>query len=130
MSFRNMRSVNPSAMARTPAAMPREETVIKLKAVTPRFPESKEEALQLNEDLERMGCTQLRHRPWGLKSVHMLRKLKTGAPNQFVGTLRAKPNMWTTVTWRKTYGFGPDGKGFCARNQDFTPGRFFRSGLQ
>ena len=25
---------------------------------------------------------------------------------------------------RKTYGFEPDGKGFCARNEDFTPGRF------
>ena len=54
----------------------------------------------------------------------MLRELKTGAPNQFVGTLWAKPNMWTPITWRKTYGFEPDGKGFCARNEDFTPGRF------
>ena len=32
--------------------------------------------------------------------------------------------MWTAVTWRKTYGFGPDGNGFCAGNEDFTPGRF------
>ena len=54
----------------------------------------------------------------------MLRELKTGAPNQFVGILRAKPNMWTAVTWRKTYGFGPDGNGFCARNKDYTLGRF------
>ena len=54
----------------------------------------------------------------------MLKELKTGAPNQFESTIRAKPNMWTTVTWRKTYGFGPDGAGFCARNEDFTPGRF------
>ena len=50
--------------------------------------------------------------------------MKTGAPNQFAGTLRAKPTMWTAVTWKKTYGFGPDGNRFCARNEDFTLGRF------
>ena len=54
----------------------------------------------------------------------MLKEFKTGALNHFVGTLRVKPNMWTAITWRKTYGFGSNGNGFCARNKDFTPGRF------
>ena len=85
-------------MVRTPTAAPQEETIIKLKAVTPCFPASNEEALQLEEDLERMGCVQLLHRPCGLKSDYMLRELKVGAPNQFMGTLRARPNMWTAVT--------------------------------
>ena len=53
-----------------------------------------------------------------------MRELKTGAPNQFESTIRAKPNMWIVVTWKKTFGFGPDGAGFCAWNEDFTPSRF------
>ena len=32
--------------------------------------------------------------------------------------------MYTTVTWRKTYGFEPDGNGFRTRNKDFILGRF------
>ena len=45
-----------SAIVRTPtAAAPEKE--IAIKAVTPRFPASDEEALQLEEDLGRMGCS-------------------------------------------------------------------------
>ena len=59
----------PSAMARTPtAAASQGETSIKIKAVMPRCPASDEEALQLEEGLERMECLQLMHQPWGLKS--------------------------------------------------------------
>ena len=39
--------------------------------------------------------------------------------------LRARPNLWVANQWRKTYGFSADGNGFCARNEDFTQGRFF-----
>ena len=116
----------PSAMARTPiAAAPQGETFIKIKAVMPRFPESDEEALQLQEELERMGCSQLMHWPWSLKSKHMLWELRVGSPNQFGGTLRARPNQWTSIAWRKTHKFGPDGNRneICARNEDFTQGR-------
>ena len=41
------------------SAASREEAAIKLKAITPRFPENKEEATQLDQDLERMVCAQL-----------------------------------------------------------------------
>ena len=85
-------------MMRTPTTAPREETNIKLKAVTRRFLATDEEVLQLEEDLERMGCVQVLHRSWGLKSEYMFRELKVRAPNQFVGTLWAGPNMWTAVT--------------------------------
>ena len=49
-----------SAMVRTPtAAVPEGGTSIKIKVVTPRFSASDEEALQLEEALGRMGCSQL-----------------------------------------------------------------------
>ena len=63
IAFRNRGSINLSAMMKAQAATSREEAAIKLKAITPRFPENKEEAMQLNQDLERMGCAQLRHKP-------------------------------------------------------------------
>ena len=112
-------------MARTPtAAAPEEETSIKIKAVTPRFAESDVEALQLEEDLERMGCLQLLNRPWGVKSEYMIRELRVGTPNQFAGTLQALPNQWTSMAWRKTYGFGSDGDGICTWKEDFTQGKY------
>ena len=85
-------------MVRTPAAAaPEEGIAIKIKAVMPCFPASDEKVLQLEEDLRQMGCSQLMHRPWGLKSEYMLRELRVGAPNQFTGTLRARPNQWTSL---------------------------------
>ena len=51
-------------MVRTPtAAASEEKVVIKIKAVAPRFADSDVAALQLEEDLERMGCLQLLNRP-------------------------------------------------------------------
>ena len=80
------------AMVRTPTvAAPEKKVAIKIKAVMPRFTESDVEALQLEEDLERMGCLQLLNRPWGVKSEYMIRELRVGAPNQFARTLRARP---------------------------------------
>ena len=84
-----------------------------MKAITPRFPATEEEVAELDQDLVKMGCGQLRHRSWNLWDIHMVKELKVGAPNQFESTIRAKPNMSTALTWRKTYGFGPDGVGFC-----------------
>ena len=72
---------NLSAMTRAQFVASREEAAIKLKAITLRFPANEEEAMELDQDLEKMGCGQLRHRPWGLRSVHMVKELKAGAPN-------------------------------------------------
>ena len=82
----------PSAMTRTPAAEQEEKVSIKIKAVTPRLPKDDKEALQLDEDLERIECAQLRHRPWRLKDEYMIRELKVGVLNQYGGILRARPN--------------------------------------
>ena len=101
-------------------AVPEEKVVIKIKAVMPRFADSDVEALQLEEDLERMGCLQLLNQPWGVRSEYMIREVRVGGPNQFAGILRARPNLWTATAWRKTYGFGLDNDGICSRKEDFT----------
>ena len=44
-------------MVKTPTtAMPEEEVVIKMKVITPRVREADLEMLQLEKDLDRMGC--------------------------------------------------------------------------
>ena len=110
-------------MVKTPMiATPEEGVSIKMKAVTPRVPETYLETLQLEEDLNRMGYMQLLNRPWGLKSEYMLRELRVGAPYKYKATLRARPNQWTAMAWRKAYNFAQEGKGLCAWNEDFTQG--------
>ena len=84
----------PVAMVKTPmAATPEEGISIKMKAVTPRFPETDLELLQLEEDLDRMGCVQLLSWPWALKSEYMLWELRAGAPYKFKATLRARSSQ-------------------------------------
>ena len=68
-------------MMRKPAAEQEEKVSIKIKKVTPRLPKDKKEELQLDEDLERIGCAQLRHRPWRLKGEYMIREIRAGASN-------------------------------------------------
>ena len=64
-----------------------------MKAITPRFPATEKEAGELDQDVIKMGCGQLQHRPWGLRDAHMVKELKVGALNQFESTIRAKLNM-------------------------------------
>ena len=69
------RNKTPTAMVRTPvAAELAEEYTIKVKGITPRYPETDVEMVQLEEDSDRMGCLNLLNRPWGLKSEYMSRK--------------------------------------------------------
>ena len=77
-------------MVKTPASAAQEKAVIKMKAVTPHFPESDLELVELQEDLDRMGYIQLLSKPWALKSEYMLRELHVGAPYKFKATLRAQ----------------------------------------
>jgi hypothetical protein len=86
-----------------------EEYSIKVKAITPRYPETDSEMVQLEEDLDRMGCLNLLRRPWGLKSEYMIKEVRMGAPYIFQTTLRARPNQWTAIRWRQVYAFGTEG---------------------
>ena len=111
-------------MVKTPAAAAQEKAVIKMKAVTPHFPESDLELVELQEDLDRMGYIQLLSKPWALKSEYMLREILVGGPYKFKTTLRARPSQWTALAWRGAYGFGTNEQRVCGRGEDFTVGRF------
>jgi hypothetical protein len=100
------------------------EFTVKAKAITPRNPDSDQEMIELREDLERMGCNELLSRPWGLKSEYMIVEVKLGTPHKFQGTIRAQPNQWTAMKWRKVYEFGTQGEGICTRNEDHASGKF------
>ena len=93
-------------MVKTPAVVElAEEYSIKVKAITPCYPETDSEMVQLEEDLDRMGCLNLLRRPWGLKSEYMIKEVRMGAPYIFQTTLRARPNQWTAIRWRQVYAF-------------------------
>ena len=101
-----------------------EEFSIKVKAITPRFPETDAAMVQLEEDLDMMRCLNLLTWPWGLKSEYMIREVKMGAPYKFQATLRARPNQWTAVRWRQVYAFRTEGKGLCTRREDHSTDKF------
>ena len=112
-------------MVKTPVAAELvEECAIKVKTITPRFPETDAAMVQLEEDLDMMGCLNLLTRPWGLKSEYMIKEVKMGAPYLFQTTLRARPNQWTAVRWRQVYAFGTEEKGLCTRGEDHSTGKF------
>ena len=101
-----------------------EEYSIKVQGITPRYPETDTEMVQLEEDLARMGCLNLLRRPWGLKSEYMIKEVRMGAPYIFQTTLRARPNQWTAIRWRQVYAVGTEGKGLCTRGEDYSTGKF------
>ena len=114
-------------MVKTSAAAANEKVVIKMKAITPVFPESDLGLVELQEDLDRMDCVQLMSKPWSLKSEYMLQEILVGGLYKFKTTLRARPSQWTALAWRGAYGFGTKGQGVCGRGEDFTVGRFHHS---
>ena len=85
---------------------------ISLKALVPVIPKTLTALRQeLEENLTRIGCVGLLNKPWNIKDEEMVRELVEGAPNQFDHTIRCKPEKWTTLAWRETYGFKLEGYG-------------------
>ena len=82
---------------------------------------------ELEEDLDRIGCTGLLNKLWNIKDEGMMRELIQGAPNHFDLTVRGKPEKWTTVAWREAYGFKPDGYGWVSRTKKYIVGQFSKS---
>ena len=56
----------------------------------------------------------------------MVRELVTGAPNQYEGTIRARPKSWSAEKWKEAYGFNVGGEEFASRMDKFI-GRKFRN---
>ena len=76
-----------------------------LRSVVPAIPKELGERAYLEEDLTRIGCIGLLNKPWMVKEEKMVRELIVGAPNQYKGTIRARPETWDARKWREAYGF-------------------------
>ena len=62
-----------------------------LGSILPVVPSDEGEKQLLIDDLTQMGCEGLLAQPWSLKNEEMVRELTEGRPNQWEGTLRARP---------------------------------------
>ena len=100
------------------------KTLLTLRSVVPTIPKEPEEKVHLEEDLTRIGCIGLLSKPWSVKDERMVRELTTGAPNQYEGTVRARPETWDAERWREAYGFSTGGEGFASRTDKFIGGKF------
>ena len=72
-----------------------------LRSVVPAIPKEPGERAYLEEDLTRIGCIRLLNKPWSVKDERMVRELILGAPNQYEGTVRARPETWDAGRWRE-----------------------------
>ena len=95
-----------------------------LRSVVPAIPKEPEERAFLEEDLTRIGCIGLLNKPWMVKEEKMVRELIVGAPNQYKGIVRARPETWDAGRWREAYGFNIGGEGFASRSGKFIGGKF------
>ena len=100
---------------------------ISLKAMVPVIPKTPIATRELEEDLTRIGCIGLLNTPWNIKDEGLVRELVEGAPNQFDHTVRCKPEKWTALVWRETYGFKSKGYGWASRTNKYIVGQFSKS---
>ena len=100
------------------------KTPLIFRSVVPAIPKEPGERAYLEEDLTRIGCIGLLNKPWTVKEEKMVRELIVGAPNQYKGTVRARPEIWEAGRWRKAYGFSAGGEGFASRTDKFIGGKF------
>ena len=100
------------------------KTPLILRSVVPAIPKEPGERAYLEEDLTRIGCIGLLNKSWTVKEEKMVRELIVEAPNQYEGTIRARPETWEAGRWREAYGFGTGGEGFASRTDKFIGGKF------
>ena len=100
------------------------KTPLILRSVVPAILKELGERAYLEEDLTRIGCIGLLNKPWTVKEEKMVRELIVGAPNQYEGTIRARPKTWDARRWREAYGFSAGGEGFASRTDKFIGGKF------
>ena len=100
---------------------------ISLKALVPVIPKTPTAKHELEEDLTRIGCANLLNKLWNIKDEGMVKELVEGAPNQFNHTVRCKPEKWTALVWRETYGFKSKGYGWALQTDKYIVGQFNKS---
>ena len=89
------------------------QPVVLLKLVNPVIPADKEEKRELKEDLVQMRYKGLLERPWCIRGDFMVQELTLDQMSKWKDTVRAKPEVWTAVVWRKVYNFDREGEGLA-----------------
>ena len=100
-------------------------TPLTLRSIIPAILKEPGERAHLEEDLTRIGCIGLLSKPWSVKDERMVRELTAGAPNQYEGTVRARPDSWDAEKWREAYGFNVRGEGLASQTDKFIRGKFW-----
>ena len=100
------------------------KTPLILRSIVLAIPKEPRERAYLEEDLTKIGCIGLLNKPWTVKEEKMVRELIVGAPNQYEGTVQARPKTWEAGRWREAYGFSAGGEGFASRTDKFIGGKF------
>ena len=93
--------------------------------ICPLIPADPDHRMQLEEDLDAIGCLGLLERPWCMKNESLIQELIFGAPNQYLLTLRGRPVSWMEEVWAEVYGFKKSGEGFAGRTDKYVAGKFF-----
>ena len=99
------------------------KTPLTLRSIVPAIPKEPCERAYLEEDLTKIECIGLLSKPWMVKDERVVRELTIGAPNQYEGTVRARPETWDAGKWRETYGISAGGEGFESRTDKFIGGK-------
>ena len=72
-----------------------------------------------------MKCVRLLERPWALKREELVHEMvQPKQPNIFNGTIRDRPQLWTSNLWRDTYNFPRGGSELSNRIEGHHEGRF------
>ena len=104
---------------------PTQAKAISLRNVMLSIPENPIHLEELKQDLARMRCEGLLDRPWALKREQLVQELlQPEWPNIFDGTIRDRPQLWTTDLWRDTYQFPRGGSGLSNWMEGHYEGRF------
>ena len=78
----------------------------------------------LEEDLHRISCHGLLEKPWNVQREEIMVELMGEKDNRWDGTVRQALERWTTVEWRKVYGFPRQGEGMASRMDRFIDDKF------
>src|SRR5450759_2676381 len=110
-------------MAGTSSAQAETRTV-GLRSVPAVVPSEEEEKQQLAADLTKMGCQGLLAEPWAMKSETLVKEFLSPRSNEWEGTLRRLPELWTADRWAEVYSFRKEGRLKAQRTNTWINGKF------
>src|SRR5450759_5581148 len=101
-----------------------ETRAVSLRSVPAVVLADEEEKQQLADDLTMMGCQGLLAEPWAMKSETLVREFLLPRSNEWEGTLRRLPGLWTADRWAEVYSFRREGRLKARRTDTWVDGKF------